>query len=88
MKSFFTGILALLVSAGALSAQNVLDRPVPMTMPIAPERMTLEQMVARADSLHRCNPLRIIGKEKQQEVRACHESVKCQSLFPRVLLWK
>ena len=53
MKPFFTGILALLVSAGALSAQNILDRPVPMTMPIAPERMTLEQMVARADSLHR-----------------------------------
>ena len=53
MKSFFTGILALLVSAGALSAQSILDRPVPINMPVAPERMTLEQMVARADSLHR-----------------------------------
>ena len=53
MKPFFTGILALLVSAGALSAQNVLDRPVPIAMPVAPERMSLEQIVARADSLHR-----------------------------------
>ena len=53
MKHFLTGILVLLSSAGLLSAQSILDRPVPVTMPIAPERMTLEQIVAQADSLHR-----------------------------------
>lgn len=42
MKQILTGFLVLLASAGALSAQNILDRPVPMTM-----------QVARADSLHR-----------------------------------
>lgn len=53
MKQFLTGVLALLVAGSALSAQNILDRPVPMSMPVAPERMTVGQMVAKADSLHR-----------------------------------
>ena len=53
MKHFLTGFLVLLASASLLSAQSILDRPVPMTMPVAPERPTKEQLVCRADSLHR-----------------------------------
>lgn len=53
MKRFITGILLQLAAGSALSAQNILDRPVAMTLPIAPERMTMEQIAARADSLHR-----------------------------------
>ena len=53
MKRVLTGIILLLTTGVSLQGQNVLDRPVAMTMPVAPERMTLEQIVERADSLHR-----------------------------------
>ena len=53
MKRVLTGIILLLTTGVSLQGQNVLDRPMAMTMPVAPERMTLKQIVERADSLHR-----------------------------------
>jgi len=51
MKRILSGIFLLLVAGSHLSAQNILDRPVALEMPIAPERMTPEKIVALADSL-------------------------------------
>lgn len=53
MKRIVTGSLLLLLAGFSLRAQSVLDRPVSLSMPIAPEPMTPEKIAARADSLHR-----------------------------------
>lgn len=54
MKRILSGILFLL-SAGlsSLQAQNIMDAPVPITMPVAPARLSPDEILARADSLHR-----------------------------------
>ena len=54
MRKLLGAIVLLFFSAGGtLCGQNVWDRPVPITLPVAPARPTMEQIVARADSLHR-----------------------------------
>ena len=53
MKRIVIGCMALLLAGISVRAQSVLDRPVSMTMPVAPERPTLEKVLAKADSLHR-----------------------------------
>ena len=54
MKRIITVIFLLWASAGlSLRAQHVMDAPVPITMPIAPARLSAEEILARADSLHR-----------------------------------
>ena len=47
-------IFCLLLWTGiTLSAQEVLDRPVPMNFPVPAGRPTPQQLIARGDSLHR-----------------------------------
>ena len=54
MKRFISGISFLLLLTGfTLRAQNIMDAPVPINMPMAPARLSAEQILARADSLHR-----------------------------------
>ncbi|MBR0246607.1 MAG: PD40 domain-containing protein [Bacteroidales bacterium] len=53
MKRFLIGTILLLLAGSGLRAQHILDLPEALTMPVPPERMTVEQIVARADSLHR-----------------------------------
>ena len=54
MKRILTGIF-FLISAGSipLQAQHVIDDPVPISMPVAPARLSPDEILARADSLHR-----------------------------------
>ena len=53
MKRILT-VIFFLVSAGlSLRAQNIMDAPVPITMPLAPARLSPDEILARADSLHR-----------------------------------
>jgi len=54
MDRHVSGIVFLLLATGfPLSAQRVLDQPVPLAMPVAPERPSLEDILEKADSLHR-----------------------------------
>lgn len=52
MDKRVSGIVFLLLVTGfPLSAQHVMDRPVPLEMPVAPERPSMEKVLAKADSL-------------------------------------
>ena len=54
MDKRVSGIVFLLLATGfSLSAQHVMDRPVPLEMPVAPARPSLEQVLAKADSLYK-----------------------------------
>lgn len=54
MKKRLIAIFSLLFLGGTgVMGQEILDRPQPVTVPVAPGRLSLEQMMERADSLHR-----------------------------------
>ena len=53
MKKRLIVIFSLLLAAGTgLRGQEILDRPQPLEVPVARGRLSLEQMLQRADSLH------------------------------------
>ena len=53
MKRYFWLIWLLLLPLPSLSAQIIVDRPLSVEVPVAKPRPTMEQLLARADSLHR-----------------------------------